>query len=344
MLIKPDIQDATIITCLQREFGLRIVQLAFLPLGADLMTAVYRADAVDGTPYFCKLRRGDFDDTSVELPRFLSEEGIAEIIPPLLTKTGRLWAELGEFMLILYPFVEGINGFEIELVESQWAAFGAALKRIHTTTPPPDLRRKIQMERYSAEWRDTCRNVIQRLENETFTDPIMLDFAKFMGPRLDSIRDLLGHSERLAHKLSANSPEFVVCHSDIHPGNLFIDKNGTLFIIDWDYPLLAPKERDLMFIGGGQGYMATTALKEETLFYRYYGPPMINPAVMAYYRCERNLIDLCVESARIFSSTLNDQDRAHSLQIVTWLFLPESSIDMAYKAIDILQRGESPKV
>lgn len=42
MLEKPDIQDESIIVCLQGEYGLNVVRLVFLPLEADLNTAVYR--------------------------------------------------------------------------------------------------------------------------------------------------------------------------------------------------------------------------------------------------------------------------------------------------------------
>src|SRR5215216_237650 len=100
MLEKPTIPDESIIACLQAEFGSPISQLAFLPLGGDLSTAVYRAVADDGTSYFCKLKRGIFDEVSVELPRFLNEQGIPQIIPPLVTNTGRLWADLDEFRII----------------------------------------------------------------------------------------------------------------------------------------------------------------------------------------------------------------------------------------------------
>jgi spectinomycin phosphotransferase len=44
MLEKPDLQDEEIVACLQDEYSLPIVQLAFLPLGADQNTAVYRFD------------------------------------------------------------------------------------------------------------------------------------------------------------------------------------------------------------------------------------------------------------------------------------------------------------
>ncbi len=43
----------------------------------------------------------------------------------------------------------------------------------------------------------------------------------------------------------------MLCHSDIHGGNVLIAENDALYIVDWDEPIMAPKERDLMFIGGG---------------------------------------------------------------------------------------------
>ena len=333
MLIKPEIEDESILTCIRQEYGLRIHQLAFLPLGGDLCSAVYRAVAEDETPFFCKLRCGDFEEISVELPKFLSEQGIPEIFPPLVTTAGRLWAELGAYNLILYPFIEGTSGFDVKLTEGQWAAFGTALKRVHSTSVPPALSQKIQRESYSTEWRDQCRGVIKRIDEKTFDDPITASFAAYLRPKRETFIDLLERAERLAQTLTSRSVEYVLCHSDIHPGNLFIEPTGTLFIVDWDYPVLAPKERDLMFIGGGQGYLGTTDQEEEMHFYRHYGETKIDLDAMAYYRCERNIIDLCVESGRIFTSTLGDQDRAQSLEIVTWLFLPGGSIDMAYKAV-----------
>jgi spectinomycin phosphotransferase len=131
MLEKPDLQDERIIACLQDEYGLLVGQVAFLPLGADPNTAVYRVVADDETPYFLKLRRGIFDETCVALPKFLSDQGIVPIIAPLATKTGQLWASLDAFKLILYPFVEGHNGYEVDLPDRHWGDFGTALKSIH---------------------------------------------------------------------------------------------------------------------------------------------------------------------------------------------------------------------
>ena len=118
MLEKPDLPDDKIIACLQADYGLHVATIAFLPLGADLNTAVYRVTADDGTSYFLKLRSGVFDETSVALPKFLSDQGIAQVIAPLATSTGQLWANLDAFKVILYPFIEGRNGYEVDLVGS----------------------------------------------------------------------------------------------------------------------------------------------------------------------------------------------------------------------------------
>ncbi len=45
MLEKPEIPDESIISRLQEEYGLRVAELTFLPIGADLRTAVYRVFA-----------------------------------------------------------------------------------------------------------------------------------------------------------------------------------------------------------------------------------------------------------------------------------------------------------
>jgi hypothetical protein len=61
VLTKPDIADETIVTCAAESFGLRISNATFLPIGADVNSAVYRLTTLDGARYLLKLRRGNFD-------------------------------------------------------------------------------------------------------------------------------------------------------------------------------------------------------------------------------------------------------------------------------------------
>jgi spectinomycin phosphotransferase len=253
MLEKPNIPDQELTQCLDSDFGLVINEVTFLPLGGDLTTAVYRTVVADGTPYFCKLRRGEFDETTVELAKFLHDRGIAQIIAPLETQTGQLRAELGAFKVIVYPYIEGKNGYEAPLSEKQWKEFGEALGRIHSVALPPTLEQGIVREEYAPYWRERTTKLVERVRKETLADLTAAEGAEFLRARGKQVLELVGRAEELAREVETRNPKFVLCHGDLHAGNLHVTEGGAIYIVDWDDPSLAPRERDLMFIGGGQG-------------------------------------------------------------------------------------------
>jgi spectinomycin phosphotransferase len=332
MLEKPDISVTEIAACLQNAYGVTAVQITFLPLGADQNTAVYRIETTDETPYFLKLRSGVFDETGVTLPQFLRDQGIRQIIAPLTTKTGQLWTKLDTFTVILYPFVDGRNGRELKLSAAQWAALGAALKKLHTLTVPPAIKAYLRQEAYSPRWRQMVRVFLERVESEIYDDPVALELAAFLRRRRVEILDLVRRAEQLAESLSKESLPFVLCHADIHASNVLVNGRDALYIVDWDDPLLAPKERDLMFIGGAQGFVGYNAQDEEALFYLGYGPVALNPRALAYYRYERIIEDIALFCEQLLLSNGGGQDRAQSLRYLVSNFLPDGTIEAAYRA------------
>jgi spectinomycin phosphotransferase len=339
MLEKPDLQDEKIITCLRNEYGLAAVQIAFLPLGVDRNAAVYRVVAADARSYFMKLRRNDFDEIAVALPKYLCDQGIVQIIAPMATMTGRLWASVAAFRLILYPFVEGHDGYEVNLSDNHWVELGTALKRINTVALPSALARRIQQEVYSPRWRKIVKTILGRVADEAVTEPVAAELVAFLCARRDEILDLVGRAERLASALAVRSPEFVLCHSDIHAGNILMEATGALYIVDWDNPILAPKEHDLMSIGGGQFGNGRAAQEEETLFYRGYGQTQIDPVALAYYRYERIIEDIAVYCEQILMTEEGGQDREQALRYLKSNFLPGNTLEIAYKSEKTLGDG-----
>lgn len=329
MLEKPDIREEDILACLRTEYGIAPAQLEFLPLGADLNTAVYRAATQEGAAWFVKLRRGAFDETSVTLPRALHDQGIPQIIAPLATHSGHLWADLADFKLILYPFVAGRNGYEMELSDAHWVGFGRAIQRIHTARLPRTLVESIQQETYPPQARESVRAALHRIEEGTFSDPLSTELAAYLKTKKEEILDLVDRAERLAHTLQSRQPEFVVCHSDLHAGNLLITASDDLYIVDWDAPILACRERDLMYAGGGQFGGRRAPREEERLFYAGYGPVQVDPAALAYYRCERIVQDLAVECGQILSGCGDGGDRAQAFEYLKSNFLPNGVLDIA---------------
>ena len=328
MLDKPDLQDKLLITHLFDAYGLRAAQLAFLPLGADVNTAVYRVRADDGRAYFLKLRRGPFDEMSVAIPAFLCEQGIGQIIAPIRNTTGQLWSSLKNFTLTLVPFVEGLDAYQVNLSEHHWVEFGAALKRIHTASLPAVLSGGLPRETYSPHWRERVRAFQSRLRDSVFEDPLAAELAAIMQARAAVVRELVEGAERLGQALERRSQEWILCHADLHAGNILIGQNGSLFIVDWDTALLAPKERDLMFVGSGLGPGWNQA-RETAWFYQGYGPVEVDPVALAYYRCERIVQDIDAFCEQIFSTTEAGQDRSQALRYLLSQFQPNGVVEIA---------------
>ncbi len=332
MLEKPAIQDNNIIICIQNAYKTNITEITFLPLGADINTAVYRATAADGTLYFAKLRRGIFEENSVVLPKLLYNQGIPHIIPPITTAVGQLWTQLDEFTVILYPFVTGRDGYAVALSDRQWRDFGAALKRIHSADIPSEIIQHTQHETFSPQWRERVTAFLSYRPDTVAYEPIVAALMAFLQEKHNIITDLVDRAQQFADELIAQPQQFVLCHSDIHAGNIFIDVNGHLYIVDWDNPIFAPKERDLMFIGGAQGFIARTPQEEEMRFYQGYGHTPTNPAGIAYYRYERIIQDIAAYCEQLFLTSGGHEDREQSLRYLMSNFLPGGTIERAYAA------------
>ncbi|MCP4416155.1 MAG: aminoglycoside phosphotransferase family protein [Chloroflexi bacterium] len=332
MLKKRAIQDQKVIAYLQDEYGLLVTHLSFLPIGADVNTAVYRLATNEKAPYFLKLRNDIFDPMSVILPKFLSDEGITQIIAPIETKTGQLWGNLDSFKTILYPFVAGSDGYDVKLLDHHWQEFGTALKRIHTAKIPPTIINSIHQESYSAKERNIVKAFLANSDEYVFENSVAREMASFLKSKQAVINDIIMRAEQLAQILKAHPPQFVVCHSDLHAGNILISNNGALFIVDWDELIFAAKERDLMYIGGGFLASGFSPQEEEALIYQTYRPKQINPTALAYYRYEQIIQDTSTFCEQLFQTDVSSEDRAESLHYLKSNFFPNQMIEIAYQS------------
>lgn len=331
MLEKPDLEDEKIIACLENAFGLVVSELSFLPLGADRNTAVYRAASTDRQSYFVKLRSGLFEELSVEVPKLLHEQGVQQVIAPLATRTGALWADLEGYHALLSPYVEGQNGWTVALTDAQWVEFGRALNGLHNAYIPAAVLSRVQREQFSPRWRERVREFQRQIDATRFSDPIAEELAAFLRVHRDTVIDLVNRAERLAVEVKAKPSPAILCHADMHVGNLLLEPDGTLHIVDWDTLLLAPKERDLMFIGGGLGGGYQTPEDEVRLFYEGYGPVEIDRATLAYYRYERIVQDIVAYCEDVLLTEGREIDRAQGVRLLTGQFNPGEVIDLAYR-------------
>jgi spectinomycin phosphotransferase len=227
----------------------------------------------------------------------------------------------------LYPFVEGKNGFEIELSDHHKRRLGRALKAIHKEKIPKELKRLIPKETFCPHFRESLKIFQAQVENQNFHEPIAAKLVKFMTSKRDEINYLIKRAERLARELKLKPLPFVLCHTDIHGGNILISDNQ-FYIVDWDAPLFAPKERDLMFIGCGIDNIWKSK-RDEAMFYEGYGKTQINLMALAYYRYERIIVDLVEFCNQLLLTDVGGADREQAYRWFTFNFEPGKTIDIA---------------
>lgn len=330
MLVKPPLSDQHIIDCLHADYGIEVVALTFLPLGADMNASVYRAEAQGQTSFFVKLKRGYHHDIGITIVGLLHNAGIKQIISPIKTTHGQSTKRINDFTLVVYPFVEGYDGFNHPLTDEQWLMLGRALRQVHQIDVPSSIQYQVRCEAYSPKWREIVRSLYSHIEAQSAGDELALKLSAFMKENRLIIHRLVSRAEELAQKLQGEAPKFVLCHSDIHGGNVLLQRDDTLYIVDWDEPMMAPKERDLMFIGGGVGNVWNKPHEEE-LFYKGYGKTKINATILAYYRHERIVEDIALYGQDLLLTTAGGEDRPEMYKHFIAMFEPNGVVDIAFK-------------
>jgi spectinomycin phosphotransferase len=334
MLQEPFFDKEKLLHCLKQAYEINVTQLAFLPIGADANTAVYHINS-DHADYFLKLRMGNFDETAVTVPKFLFDQGLHQIIPPQTNKAGQLWTTLDDTHLILYPFIEGKNGYETQMMPLHWQAFGNALAKLHTIRLPQPLRQQIRQEQYAPRARQLVTAFLAE-DHLSFDQQIVREIAQFIKGKTAVWQDLIKQAEQLADVLLQNPPRFTLCHADLHAGNIFIGgEDNLLYLVDWDEIILAPKERDLMYIGGGLLNSGLSGKEEAQLFYGAYGTVGVNKTAVAYYRFERIIQDVSEYCLQLQDPNASEDDLKESLVYLKSNFNPKGTIERAYQAITI---------
>lgn len=233
------------------------------------------------------------------------------------------------------PFVEGQDGFSRELTDDQWVTLGKVMRQIHEIDVPPSLQPIIRHEDYSPKWREVVRSLYAHIESEPSTDEISSKLMTFMKNHAAVIHRLVDRAEQLGKQIQDQLPEFVLCHSDIHGGNVLMDRNDIIYMVDWDDPIMAPKERDLMFIGGGVANIWNRP-HEEKFFYKGYGKTEINMAILAYYRHERIVEDIALLGQQLLLTSVGNQNRVESYKHFIAQFEPQGVVEIAFKTDESL--------
>ena len=193
---------------------------------------------------------------------------------------------------------------------------------------PPDLAGLIPRETFSPHFRDRVKDFQAQVEQVDYKDETAVKLAAFMRSKKSEIDLLVARAGALAARLREQRKEMVLSHSDLHAGNLLLSPDGSFYIVDWDEPIFAPRERDLAMVGGSSAWKDP---HHEALFYQGYGTVVVDLAALAYFRIERIIMDIAAFGEQILLSNDGGEDREQGLRYFMSNFLPGSEIELAYK-------------
>jgi spectinomycin phosphotransferase len=325
---KPNISNEKIVFALQKKFLIPVIGIDFLPLGLDSSAWTYRVET-ENDACFLKLRKEIPNSTGILIPRFLKEQGIQQVMAPLSTQDGKAWACADDFFFILYPFVKGERVMDVGMSDAHWVEFGSALKRLHTMKLPTDLSHQIKRETFIPKVLGFTRELHLQVKAHEYDDPFQKELAEFWLENYEIISTILQRTEILSEKMQDTDLEFVLCHADIHTANLLLSDDDKIYIVDWDEAMLAPKERDLLFVIGSI-FNDTSGGRWERLFFEGYGEAEVDPLALAYYR-----YDWCVEDIGVFAEDIfgreyvGEETKANSIGWFKSLFEQGKSVKAA---------------
>ncbi|WBB70084.1 aminoglycoside phosphotransferase family protein [Micromonospora sp. WMMD812] len=308
MIDRPGIDERSLAAEVAAGWAVDIADLVFMPIGLDGHAWAYRVDTSDGKRYFLKMRRGEFTRAAVLLPGFLRAQGLGQVVAPIDLPDGGVSRGFGDHQLLLYPFHDGGSRWDRGLTDCQWIQYGEFLGRLHAVTPSADIAAVLPVETY----RSSAGDRLRTLGGQAAASEALGAFWDRYGAALHRLSKTV---DELASR--AIRGQNVICHADIHPGNLLADGDGPLYVVDWDAPILAPRERDLMFVFSQDfGDHPINAHRAE-LFRRGYGPLEPDQTLLSYYRGERHLDDAATFLHSILNTEASPESQANDLHWLT---------------------------
>jgi spectinomycin phosphotransferase len=313
------LDDAIVAHHVRTGWRIRVTGTArHLAMGLDANARAYEVRGADGARYFVKVRAVPAGPAAVLVPRFLYRHGVTAVVAPLDTAAGEPWLDADGHQILVYPFVDGTGAWRTGLTDPQWREYAAFLAALHGTAVPPEVAAHVGAEEFDPPSLANLAETAARIPLLSARSPSQRDLVAIWRRHGSGIAALAASTAELRDLVRTRRPPYVLCHTDIHTGNVLVDSAGRLSIVDWDAPLLAPRERDLMFVLGGPWSDHPVTADQRALFWQAYGAYDVDTDVLAYYLCERALDDI-EQFARRIMSDADDVDEPTRREDLHWL-------------------------
>jgi len=236
--------------------------------------------------------------------------------------------------LVLFNFIAGERvGYESPLPDEILAKLAGMVGILHRSTSDISVEHP-RFESFDIPFEDELLKSLEALERITPGDNHgKRELQKLLLPRKEEILSNLNRLKELQHLAQAAEKEMVLCHTDLHGGNLIMTDQGELHILDWEGAVIAPPEHDLFAFAGEDRFFDLFLPNYE----REFGPVSLDSRVFGFYFYRRNLEDLTDWIVRILVENTDDEQNRNDLEgivedcISGWPYLETTIREIATK-------------
>jgi spectinomycin phosphotransferase len=326
VLEDPQLDLAELASALRSGYGVEAREYRFIT-GYDFDAATYEVATRGGGRLFLKVHFSAPAMAPLEVARALSDSGIDVVAPRPTLASGLFHAMNAGRYLVLYPYIEGRNAMVAAMTEDHWRTFGTTLRAVHDSPVRDRFADLLPMEDFTLPSSDVVRRALNMARRPEVGSAAAARLAAFFEDHRGQIEAMLHRAEELRHRVRARRERHCLCHADAHGANVLVAGDGRVLLVDWDGAMLAPRERDLLFVIGSR-IANTVEPHEEAWFFDGYGSVEVDREAIVYYRYERIFEDLGVDATSVFAARTDGASAEAQVNLIEGNFGPGGMVEV----------------
>ena len=238
---------------LRGAYAIPLRTITFFPEGED--SYGYTVVSETGEKYFVKASTS-VPDTRLKVASLLRHRcNISGVVAPLETSDGALSIPWHDFRVSLFPFIEGRSRWDLwklkkDFTDAELSQTAALLATIHLCTDEIE-RSHLITTTYDLPLRNELYTALEASAKKIPSqNPYQKQLLAALATHRSSILETMDRYDELGRSAVASQTSFVITHGDPTPGNLILDTEEQLHLIDWDGVCLGPPEKDLVSFTG----------------------------------------------------------------------------------------------
>ena len=245
-MTEPKIDTSLLKRVIQEKFGISVIGLTLVRKWETVRACIVESST--HTNFFLKIYLDDsIPESAFRFAHDLySEAGITSITHPVATSNGQMRIQVGGFHIALFDLISGTTSEQRKLTERQLERLGELLGRIHQSRTI--IGEYSVREHFEIPFKDRLAaifNDISKISGNSTKYKTQL--KSLLEPHKQKFLQELETLDELQRKVRRKNLEFVNCHGEPSPGNVLTSNSGEVYLLDWDDPIFAPKEKDLLF-------------------------------------------------------------------------------------------------